>query len=93
MKVGGSGCGSVGRVVASNTRDPWFESSHRQKFILNVNFRKDKNQQKRGRNGPFLKKNLIKYFVQFVGSLKAVFRKKYKTDEAENVSLIKMSTR
>ena len=28
----GSGCGSVGRVVASNTRDPWFKSSHRQKF-------------------------------------------------------------
>ena len=26
----GSGCGSVGRVVASNTRGPRFESSHRQ---------------------------------------------------------------
>ena len=29
----GSGCGSVGRAVASNTRGPWFESSHRQNFI------------------------------------------------------------
>ena len=26
-------CGSVGRAVASDTRGPWFESSHRQKFI------------------------------------------------------------
>ena len=29
----GSGCGSVGRAVASNTRDPRFKSSHGQKFI------------------------------------------------------------
>ena len=29
----GSGCGSVGRAVASDTRGPQFESSHRQKFI------------------------------------------------------------
>ena len=28
----GSGCGSVGRPVASHTRDPWFKSSHRQIF-------------------------------------------------------------
>ena len=26
----GSGCGSVGRVVTSNTRGPWFKSSYRQ---------------------------------------------------------------
>ena len=31
-----SGCGSVGRVVASNSRGLRFESSHRQKSILNV---------------------------------------------------------
>ena len=30
----GSGCGSVGRAVASDTRDPRFESSQRQKFIF-----------------------------------------------------------
>ena len=29
----GSGCGSVGRAVALNTRGPWFDSSHRQNFI------------------------------------------------------------
>ena len=32
----GSGCGSVGRAVASDTRGPRFESSHRQKFISNI---------------------------------------------------------
>ena len=32
----GSGCGSVGRVVASDSRGPQFESSHRRKFILNI---------------------------------------------------------
>ena len=32
----GSGCGSVGRVVASNSRGPQFESSHWQHFILNI---------------------------------------------------------
>ena len=32
----GSGCGSLGRVVASDTRDMWFESSHWQiLFIIN----------------------------------------------------------
>ena len=30
----GSGCGSVGRVVASNTRGPWFESSLL--FLINI---------------------------------------------------------
>ena len=34
----GSGCGLVGRAVASNTRGPWFESSHRHKttYILKI---------------------------------------------------------
>ena len=27
-----NGCGSVGRVVASDSRGPWFESNYRQKF-------------------------------------------------------------
>ena len=31
----GSGCGSVGRAVASDTRGPRFESSHRQN-LLNI---------------------------------------------------------
>ena len=29
----GSGCGSVGRAVAFDTRGPWFDSSHWQNFI------------------------------------------------------------
>ena len=29
----GQWCGSVGRAVASDTRGPWFKSSHRQKYI------------------------------------------------------------
>ena len=32
----GRGCGSVGSTVASDTRDPWFESQHRQYSISNV---------------------------------------------------------
>ena len=32
----GSGCGSVGRAGASNTRSPRFESSHQQKFIYKI---------------------------------------------------------
>ena len=32
----GSGCGSVGRAVASNSRGPWLESRLRQNFILNI---------------------------------------------------------
>ena len=31
----GSGCGSVGREVASNTRCLWFEYSHQQNFMIN----------------------------------------------------------
>ena len=32
----GSSCGSVGRAVVSNTRDPQFESSHRQYYFLST---------------------------------------------------------
>ena len=28
-----SGCGAVGRAVASDNRDPWFESSHQQGYF------------------------------------------------------------
>ena len=54
----GSGGGSVGRAVASDSRGPWFESSHRQKFILNIYcqlYWKDENKEKEARNGPFLR--------------------------------------
>ena len=30
----GSGCGNVGRAVTSITKDPGFESSHRQKIYI-----------------------------------------------------------
>ena len=34
-----SGCGAIGRVVASNTRDPRFESSHRYNLgICTINY-------------------------------------------------------
>ena len=48
----GSSCGSVGRVVASNTRSPRFESSHQQNFCIknlyyvNCFEIKDKNKEK-----------------------------------------------
>ena len=37
MRPMGSGCGSVGRAVASDTRCRWFKSSHWQKFIFILN--------------------------------------------------------
>ena len=53
----GSGCGSVGRAVASDTRGPQFESSHRKiKFILNTYLPSTVlKRQKQAGNGPFLK--------------------------------------
>ena len=54
-QVMGSGCGSVGRAVASNWRGPRFESSHREKFILNIYcqlYLKDENKEKEAGNGP-----------------------------------------
>ena len=57
----GSGCGAVGRAVASNTGGPKFESSHRQ-LLLNIYLlltvcRKDENKEKRpGMAHFFLKK-------------------------------------
>ena len=52
----GSGCGSVGRAVASDYRGLLFESSHLQKFTLNIYcqlYYKDKNKEKEAWNGPF----------------------------------------
>ena len=53
----GSGVGSVGRAVASDSRGPRFESNHRQKFKVNNYcqlYRKDENQEIEAGNGPFL---------------------------------------
>ena len=55
----GSGCGSVGRGVASKSKGMQFESSHQQKIILNIYcqlYRKDENREKEAGNGPFLKR-------------------------------------
>ena len=57
----GSGCGSVGRGVASDTRGPRFESGHRQIFIFKEHLftlncvLKRQNKEKEARNGPFKK--------------------------------------
>ena len=63
----GSGFGAVGRLVASDTRGPGFESSHRQ-LLLNIYLlltvcRKDENKEKEARSGPFLKKTVKCPFV------------------------------
>ena len=56
----GSGCGAVGRVVASCTRGPGFESSHRQLLLniyllLTVCRKNGKRKKKEAANGPFIK--------------------------------------
>ena len=59
----GSGCGSGGRAVASDTRDPQFESQHLAKFNLPIVYlnRTDENQGKRGQEWPILKSFISKY--------------------------------
>ena len=39
---GHTGCGAVGRVVVSDTRDPRFESSHRQFYLLSTVYKNEK---------------------------------------------------
>ena len=51
----GSGCGSVGRAVASDTRDLWFESRHQQNFIYKLYNRKDENKEKEAGSGSSFK--------------------------------------
>ena len=59
----GSGCGSVGRAVASNVRGPRFISSHRRNLnwtLFTVNWiEKTKIKKKEVGNGPFLKKHFL----------------------------------
>ena len=55
----GSGCGSVGRAVASITRDPRFESRHRHNCINQLYNRKHQNKEKEAGNGPSLKSGKI----------------------------------
>ena len=51
----GSGCGSVGRAVASDAISPRFKSSHRQTFTSDCIEKK----KKEAGDGPFLEKNSI----------------------------------
>ena len=80
----GSGCGSVGRAAAFNTRGPRFDSSHRQKFIYTLNicllstvYWKDENKEKEAGNGPFFKKknckNLPRRTLVSIESLKGMY--------------------
>ena len=60
----GSGCGSVGRAVASNTRGPRIESSYRQD-LLNICFLSAvliKIREKEAGNGPFFKRKRDKLY-------------------------------
>ena len=59
MKAMGSGGGSVGRAVASDTRDPQFKSQHLQNFIYQLYIKKEKTkiEKKRLRMVHPLKKN------------------------------------
>ena len=57
----GSGGGSVGRAVASETRGPWFKSSHHQLLYRTFDYSQlywtDENKdEKEAGNGPFFKK-------------------------------------
>ena len=80
----GSSCGSVGWAVASNTRGPQFESSHRQTlywrfvYLFAINcIEKMKINKKEAGNGPLLEKkvslvdqNIVHCFVFSAQSLK-----------------------
>ena len=52
LNIFGGGCGSVGRAVVSNTRDPRFESSHRY-YLLSTEIEKTNKERKKAENGPF----------------------------------------
>ena len=65
-----SGCGSVGRAVASVTRGPWFKSRHRQIFYRTFIYdcqlyciEKTKIKEKEAGNGRFKKQEKIKQFL------------------------------
>ena len=60
MIILGSGGGSVGGAVASNTRDTQFELHHRQNFIHELNNKNTEKAKikKKGREWPIFKKEL-----------------------------------
>ena len=67
LKEKGSGCGSVGRADASDTRGPRFKSSHQQKniYILKICLlstvnQKDENKEKEAGKAYLFKINYLK---------------------------------
>ena len=56
FSVMGSGCGSVGREVTSDTRDWRFKSRHWQNFIYQLYTRKDESKEKKSREWPIFNK-------------------------------------
>ena len=61
-KLLGSGWGSVGRVVVSDTRGPWFKSSHQRNFSNEHIYCWKKRKQRKERPGMAQLKNIGKYF-------------------------------
>ena len=63
----GSGCSTGGRALTSNTRDPLFESSHRQYYLLSSVLKivlKDENKEKRSREWPnFLREKTLDFLL------------------------------
>ena len=55
MRNSGRVCGSVGKAVASNTRDPRSKPWHRQNFSYQLFNRKDDNEEKSGPEQPIKK--------------------------------------
>ena len=54
-----SGCESVGRAVASDCRDPRFESSHHYNEHLLITVLKRQNKEQRGQEWPIFKKEAM----------------------------------
>ena len=69
MLLLGSGCGSVGKAVGTDSWGPQFKSSHREQFILHIYCKlywKDKNKEKEAGNGPFKKSWSFTSLLSFV---------------------------
>ena len=75
------GCGSVGKAVASDSRDPWFGSRQWQNFIYQLFNRNDENKGKEATDGPSFKnepKNVFEnYFSVRHLKMKDSFKKNY----------------
>ena len=73
----GSGCGSVGRAVASYTRGPRFNSSHRRNFIhIFIINCIEKTEKREADNGPFFnsdKRWSLQIVANSLNKQKAVF--------------------